>query len=1336
MSELVTCTFVRTGKVLEVQTWYDCKTCGRVGSAGVCASCAVTCHAGHNLGPAKNSKFYCDCGFGTLKKDLSSSNNWFGQATTKLNEFKTKYQSIGSEAAIKFINETELVLILAQETIGNLTIEKEIEGGIKEMTPMVKALEGGLTRKDIKSVQNWMTQLTVKFVPFNERFCQLKSAQSFIDQVNAVWLRVDAELGELIAEQEIEKAYKEIEPMVGALQGAMTRQDVKSAINWTNQLRAKLDQFRAKYFAYQQSVRLIETTTTILLNAESQFHDLIEEEKIEIATKELVPMISALKGALERKDIKSIINWNNVLHPKFQLFTQLFGANPLAIRTIQQVTDLLSTINSQLGDTLQEQTINDTVQSLQITLNALLGAYERKDLSSLANWKNQFNGRYQEFKSRYGDSRYAIVFIQKAETALTQIQNELGSLLVEKEINDRIVIVKPQLQSLRGSFERKEIPSIIAKKNSLVVILNQVNSTYPANELVKYSVFKECQDLFVSIDQSLGATIQEKEIEDRVATMTITKKALQGAMERQDLNSCANWKRVLDQQYKPFLDSFQSNPLASRFIQETNEIVAKLDTQFGRDLLELTTKKLNDIQLKSPDLNTLATPSSTSSPATSTSAASAATTGEVQCKNKDKNRLKQDFYTCLTCVRDSFDSNKIVCPSCRDVCHAGHVMGPLIRAVGTCDCEKLHVGPCQCYDVKQYPRQEYQPLDWVKNIGIATDEEIKFIVTYYAYLIKIETRFKELGNDDREKKLEYISGLTDGVWSIGKQLGIDIGTSTTLKPFVEVVKAEFVKIYGRILNESWKDIINLYKKKDTRNMVQPITAAKANGDDADVVTRTVYLDYYESILPWLFIQGTPKGRELFNQSKQNYLANNALVKEPIQHVADYSKDSDQDKQLSEEFWTKFVSITKDDTPTFELIQPIDQLLKEYEPKLKHARSFLEHKLAAQDYLALLKSFESKRCAPEGYIKTFSWGDSDQDVLRAVFKKDWTRFFGFLKKLTSSCANAKDPRFTFFANEFAKTSTERLKAKTIPLVYKFENKGKTEKSGPIINELETNLKGDKDIETMTPQYNDIRKRRQLVYNQLVSIDKEFNKVLETHSLQFQQSITKAHLQQLKATVHTSLDPLKEVIPNITKFKGTKVELRDFDKEPTTQGVFGGWHVTWDKEIDGGSDYTQLQEISNTLLAQLTAKNQIPNDISKTGKDMLNTYLIKRASVLKGTGPWSASGTISGIHNYETNHYASSDSETMLQSQIPKEARNINMKKVLSHYTTTTEHVRHTNISIDRRTEHYTWSVSYVIDRVAVSIDTDSISCLYFSSVKGKSNSLSGIHQKLKDLLPKQ
>ena len=57
---------------MSVQSFYHCNTCG-YSSKPVCASCAATCHAGHDLGEEREALVHCHCGRDHLCDSLATS---------------------------------------------------------------------------------------------------------------------------------------------------------------------------------------------------------------------------------------------------------------------------------------------------------------------------------------------------------------------------------------------------------------------------------------------------------------------------------------------------------------------------------------------------------------------------------------------------------------------------------------------------------------------------------------------------------------------------------------------------------------------------------------------------------------------------------------------------------------------------------------------------------------------------------------------------------------------------------------------------------------------------------------------------------------------------------------------------------------------------------------------------------------------------------------------------------------------------------------------------------------------------------------------------------------
>lgn len=67
------CTLSYSGTKGCVQEWYICSTCTGTASKGICASCVIHCHKGHDvcLSPDSPSHFFCDCGTGEMQNSCS-----------------------------------------------------------------------------------------------------------------------------------------------------------------------------------------------------------------------------------------------------------------------------------------------------------------------------------------------------------------------------------------------------------------------------------------------------------------------------------------------------------------------------------------------------------------------------------------------------------------------------------------------------------------------------------------------------------------------------------------------------------------------------------------------------------------------------------------------------------------------------------------------------------------------------------------------------------------------------------------------------------------------------------------------------------------------------------------------------------------------------------------------------------------------------------------------------------------------------------------------------------------------------------------------------------------
>jgi len=62
MAHLNQCTYAVTGNEHQEQYWRTCYSCFNDQNEGCCLNCTNLCHNGHQLGPLRSGRFFCDCG--------------------------------------------------------------------------------------------------------------------------------------------------------------------------------------------------------------------------------------------------------------------------------------------------------------------------------------------------------------------------------------------------------------------------------------------------------------------------------------------------------------------------------------------------------------------------------------------------------------------------------------------------------------------------------------------------------------------------------------------------------------------------------------------------------------------------------------------------------------------------------------------------------------------------------------------------------------------------------------------------------------------------------------------------------------------------------------------------------------------------------------------------------------------------------------------------------------------------------------------------------------------------------------------------------------------------
>ncbi|KYQ90597.1 hypothetical protein DLAC_09225 [Tieghemostelium lacteum] len=1291
---------------------------------------------------SKDVLTYCKQTESAIKsKNVTSVQHNYGFLQKKLPAFLEKHAN--NPLAAEIIATVNSVQVKYESEFAAILADKEIDEQAAIFKPMVQYLESAIKRQNVVSALRWIDELKNKFPAFQSKYSIYPKSHSLIDMVNNVFLQVEATLSTIIIEKEISDKIRSLQPIVKALEGALSRKDSKSAMTWLNRLQVQLDIFREKYETYPQSQSFIQMATELLIKAQAENYEVIQEERANKFLNEIKPKVHALKGAFERKDVDSICTWRGQVFNRVSAAEFEFASNPMAKGVIGDIKELLNKVDSEMGQVLVDKKFSESIKIMTPMMQALTGALDRKDIDIVIKYRNQLNSQLTPFTELYATQEAAKGFIQTANAQLNRVVSDLGPMILEKEIADRLVVMKPMVSSLRGSFERKDIPAIVSKKRVLEQRHQELVSLFPSS--TSHSTVNELVQLLNQINESLGQAILEKEMETQMQTLNIPFKALTGALQRKDVLSSINWKRQLESQLAPFESKYQSLPQVTGFIQEARELISQVDTILGQEMIEKATEQLAQMSLKATqyDINSPVVVGE----AGVTEAGTDEFEGMVDCVNKSnpKPKLKQDLYICLTCFSEPQAAIQGVCAGCRDVCHVGHTIGPKISIAASCSCERYEEsnGPCQCTDSKQFPRQEYQPKPWVQELGFPSDDDLKFIIYCFQYIKKISNIFAELDEDSKDRDLKRIGDLQEGIYSIASQIGVNL--NGPLKGLIEQeVKTSFAGTNQKLVPEFWNELMDKCKERGLGS-IKNYSKDKVEKDQV-IHGRMVYLDRYKFI-EWGFIQGTPAGRELFNKKQEIHLSNHALIKNPIPWTK--TSPTAEEKEKVDQFWKSFCDLTTDNIPQFTKLGDIEKLYNDAVKALSGIYYFNEFKFYVGDYISWLKYIETEKGAkpshlPHSFENLFGWNDHADLALYACFHREWDKFFYQLGELmrkyskAPKCKFAEDQvkfdRFAFYCQEFYESSTDTIKSYSFPLIRKWELKGKLGKSQEIIKQLEKHLGQDAAYLALKNEYEATRKNRMTILSQLTEKDIAFNKVLQDASTKFQ-SKNKEYISKNSPKSYLSFDNRLEIIPNISSQKGKDLIFENFRaNDPNPYQVYelsnGNWFLSWGPEVDGAEDYKERLQIALDLAKRIYTQNSINYDISKNGTDKLAQYMAERSQSTKcKEGQWTVAGKINGLHNFTTHHsFVHPDASYALL--VPQGAHSVIVDKRVSHFTY--DYITVKGTRFEEKVTHYKWHVKYSLDKVAVDVEVKSLTCDLFSSLEGSKSSLYQLHSELRKI----
>lgn len=325
----------------------------------------------------------------------------------------------------------------------------------------------------------------------------------------------------------------------------------------------------------------------------------IEEERVKFANtvkddelKGIIASITSKKNSLDR----NIKGSNNEL--KMQLLQEIEGlANDLKIKfpdncepVYSQTITYLEKVGEDIKSLGLESLAKDVVGKGNNILSSLKRALESKRIEDCIKYKGQLQEEISRVEtSSAKDHSLVKEFLSKAQIAIDQLNNSIGPLIAEKEIDMFIPQLNKEISALKRCVDSKSISKIPGSKKAVEDTLAKL-LPHKGNNKVDEAI-KNAQDYLTKVDTELGELVTKMEIEEATKVINSSLSALERDISNLNISGILKNKDRVRSLAAPVM-KYSSHPSAKTYVDRINTVFNKLENELPEKLAEEKSKSI------------------------------------------------------------------------------------------------------------------------------------------------------------------------------------------------------------------------------------------------------------------------------------------------------------------------------------------------------------------------------------------------------------------------------------------------------------------------------------------------------------------------------------------------------------------------------------------------------------------------------------------------------------------------------------------------------------------------------------------------------------------------
>ncbi|KAJ6232261.1 hypothetical protein M0813_05018 [Anaeramoeba flamelloides] len=482
---------------------------------------------------------------GTVKQKYNSMKSWIGTYTRKgdagkVNEYKEQLLELvaplrqrqeDNTAMKSFLQEVDELIENAEKELGEKLEKQEVEGVIQKAKSIKSWTSSYLRQRDVDKVQDYQNQLLELVAPLRQKYPENETAKKFLNEVDELVESVTKEMGELIEKMEVEAVLQKAKSVKSWLGTYLRQKDAEKASEYQKELLEIAEPLRQKYPENETAKNFLNEVDELVESVEKELGEIIKGHAIEECERKLKSSISWMKTYKNQKNVDKVLEYKQILQSDSQPLYR-YENDEKAKNLLNEVNTLLETVESELGEIIATLAIERILPKIHSAKQWINTSYRQKNVPKVQIYQKQLSELVEQLQE-YAKDEKAKKAITESEELLNKIENEMGDMIAEREINQHKPRIESAIRFFTMAMEKGDTDNIIKKREYLLEISAPLK--------LKFGAHKLAAGLIKSIDAAIDKC--EKLMGPKIAESTINKvrtkfaqfdKLLKTAIESED----------------------------------------------------------------------------------------------------------------------------------------------------------------------------------------------------------------------------------------------------------------------------------------------------------------------------------------------------------------------------------------------------------------------------------------------------------------------------------------------------------------------------------------------------------------------------------------------------------------------------------------------------------------------------------------------------------------------------------------------------------------------------------------------------------------------------------